>query len=167
MLKIYLAGPDVFRSNAIEHLAMMKELCTEMGFEGLAPLDNVINIDPNDVNTRKHSKLIFRANENLIKKCDVIIANLIPFRGACVDDGTSWEIGYGHALGKKIYGYTEFCDFSLINVTNFMFDITKQPEFEDIENFDNPVNLMIADSIDDSGGKILKTFEDCLNELKA
>lgn len=166
-LKIYLAGPDVFRNNAVEHLTKLKKLCSEMGFEGLAPLDNVIDIDINDVNTKKHAKLIFRANVELIKKCDIIIANLTPFRGACIDDGTAWEIGYGHALGKKIYGYTEFYNSSLINVTNYMFDISKQPDFTEIENFGNSVNLMIADSINDSGGEILKTFSDCLTKIKA
>lgn len=165
-LKIYLAGPDVFRSNAVEHLAELKRLCSEMEFEGLAPLDNVIEIDINDMNTKKHSGLIFTANVELIKECDIIIANLIPFRGACIDDGTAWEIGCGFALGKKVFGYTEFCDFSLVNVTKFMFDLDKQPEFPEVEDFGNPVNLMISDSILKSGGAIFKSFSDCLNELK-
>jgi nucleoside 2-deoxyribosyltransferase len=42
--KIYLAGPDVFLSNAIEIGQKKKDLCKKYGFEGHFPLDN--KIDP-------------------------------------------------------------------------------------------------------------------------
>ena len=40
MTKIYLAGPDVFLSNAIEVGNRKKKLCSQAGFTGLFPLDN-------------------------------------------------------------------------------------------------------------------------------
>ncbi|MFA5409635.1 MAG: nucleoside 2-deoxyribosyltransferase [Bacilli bacterium] len=161
-IKIYLAGPDVFRKNAIEHLESLKKLASQYGFEGLAPLDNVVIVSDEEIGTPVHSNLIFKANVDLIKKCDIIIANINPFRGACIDDGTAWEIGCGYAWGKMIYGYSDFCNLSLKAITQIMFDVNRQEEYSEIEDFGNTVNLMIVDSIKNSGGSIFKTFEDCL-----
>jgi nucleoside 2-deoxyribosyltransferase len=172
-MKIYLAGPDVFRENAVEHLDGLKNLCKKYGFEGLAPLDNVIEIPDEDKLTPKHSNLIFKANYELIKKCDIIIANIEPFRGACIDDGTAWEIGCGFAYGKRMYGYTCYNDSTLVGVTQHMWDMEDHNfeggtnvEYTEVENFGNCVNLMICDSIKESGGVMLKTFEDCLAKLR-
>lgn len=165
MLKIYLAGPDVFREDAIQHFETLKELCAKWGFIGMAPLDNTIQIPTDKLNTPKHSKAIFISNVGLIKDCDIILANLEPFRGACIDDGTAWEIGCGYALGKRIWGYSSFSNLSLRAVTNIMFDINRQEDFPLIEDFGNPVNLMISDSIKKSGGEIFKTFEECLENM--
>jgi len=163
--KIYLAGPDVFRKNAISRLNSLKRFATKYGHEGIAPLDNIIPIEDELKNTQAHSKLIFEANVQLIKDCDIIIANLEPFRGPSIDDGTAWEIGYGFALNKTIYGYSEFSDMSLKDITDMMFDLSKQKKYPEYEIMGNPVNLMIADSIKGSGGKIFKTFEMCLMDL--
>jgi nucleoside 2-deoxyribosyltransferase len=38
-LKVYLAGPEVFLSEAIA-IGLRKELCSRYGFEGLDPFDN-------------------------------------------------------------------------------------------------------------------------------
>ena len=174
-MKIYLAGPDVFRKNAVEHLDILKSLCNKYGFIGLAPLDNVIKVSSKDLNTPVHSNLIFKSNVSLIKECDVVIANLIPFRGACIDDGTAWEIGMAFALGKTIYGYTSYKDCSLQGVTEEMWDMYNFygdnsfcvcADYTEVENFGNCVNLMISDSILDSGGSIELTFEECLISLK-
>ena len=165
MLKIYLAGPDVFRQDAIKHFQELKALCEKWGFVGCAPLDNTIEIPVYKLGTQDHSRAIFLANVNLIKECDVILANIEPFRGACIDDGTAWEIGCGYALGKKIWGYSSFSNLSLKAVTNIMFDINRQEEYPIVEDFNNPVNLMISDSIKKSGGDIFKTVEECLVDM--
>ena len=104
MLKIYLAGPDVFEQNAIEQGKALKELCRQYGFEGVFPLDNEIICDgtPYEV-----AKTIREANIELINACDIIMANLNPFRGLEPDSGTVYEVGYATALGKKVYGYAE------------------------------------------------------------
>lgn len=39
-LTIYLAGPDVFRPDALTHGQNLKALCAEFGHRGLYPLDN-------------------------------------------------------------------------------------------------------------------------------
>ena len=163
--KIYLAGPDVFRSNAISRLNSLKRFAERYGHRGLAPLDNVLNIADSEKGTPKHATLIFEANVDLIEECDVIIANLEPFRGPSIDDGTAWEIGYGYARGKKIYGYSALSDKSLEEITKMMFDMSKQTKYPNIEKMGHSVNLMIQDSIVASGGKIFKTFEECLIDL--
>jgi len=42
----------------------------------------------------------------LIKSCDLVIANITPFRGPSADVGTVYEMGFAHALGKKVFAYT-------------------------------------------------------------
>lgn len=36
---VYLAGPDVFRSNAAEYFRTLSRACDEFGMEALAPFD--------------------------------------------------------------------------------------------------------------------------------
>ncbi len=104
MIKIYLAGPDVFETDAIEQGERLKQLCRQYGFEGLFPLDNEISFDaaPYEV-----AKTIREANVALIEECDIVMANLTPFRGLEPDSGTVYEVGYAAALGKKVYGYAQ------------------------------------------------------------
>lgn len=35
-----------------------------------------------------------------------MIANITPFRGPSADVGTAYEMGFAHALGKKVFAYT-------------------------------------------------------------
>jgi nucleoside 2-deoxyribosyltransferase len=49
---------------------------------------------------------ISAVNEELIKTCDLIVANLTPFRGPSADVGTAYEMGFARALGKKVFAYT-------------------------------------------------------------
>ncbi len=154
--RIYLAGPDVFRDNAISWLKLMKERCTQNGFVGLSPFDNEAATPTQ----------IFKGNISLLNECDIVIANLVPFRGPNMDDGTAFEIGYAHALGKRIYGYMIHSELHLKTFTKVLYPEYKMSEFPIIEDFNYPRNLMIVDSIKASGGQIFLTFEDCLDDIK-
>ena len=102
MKKIYLAGPDVFLPNAIEEGERLKALCKEYGYEGLFPMDNVVSgKTPHEI-----AQKIQEANNQMIHTCDMVIANLSPFRGPEPDSGTVWEVGYAQAFGKKVFGYS-------------------------------------------------------------
>lgn len=159
--KIYLAGPDVFRNNALEHFKVLKDICKKYGFIGLSPFDNE-NFN-GILYSKEHSISIFNSNINLIKECDIIIANLNPFRGPNVDDGTAWEIGCAYILDKLIYGYTNTFNETLKQRTNNNYDLKKQLEFSNVESFaNNSVNLMIQESIELSGGCITNNFEECI-----
>ena len=97
MKKVYLAGFDVFAPDAVQRGARMKLACAEQGFLGLYPLDN-------EGGTAEE---IFRGNCALIDQADLVLANANPFRGDEPDSGTSFEIGYAFAKGKKIYLYLD------------------------------------------------------------
>ncbi len=102
--RIYLAGPEVFLTNAKEVGENKKRICLKHGFEGVFSLDAKIDFEgkpPEEVGLS-----ISKTNEELIKSCDILIANITPFRGPSVDVGTAFEMGVAHALGKKVLAYT-------------------------------------------------------------
>ncbi len=167
MKKIYLAGCDVFREDAEDYLNELKSLCEKHGFIGLSPFDVSHSFEGKPF-SQEHSQYTFYNNVCLIRDCDIIIANIIPFRGACVDDGTAWELGCGFAWEKMLYGYTMFYNLGLKEITEALYPQYKQTPFPVLESFnDNPVNLMIYEAIQMSGGKILETFEDCLFDIES
>ena len=95
--KIYLAGPDCFRADAFEHFATLKAEATSKGMHAFSPLDSEVDINAADI-----LKVIYEINVQDIDEADVVLANVEPFRGACVDDGTAFEIGMAAAKGKPI-----------------------------------------------------------------
>jgi nucleoside 2-deoxyribosyltransferase len=102
--RVYLAGPEVFLRNAKEIGDNKKNLCRKYGFEGVFPLDKEVQVKnkiPKEVGF-----CISEANENLIRSCKFVIANITPFRGPSADVGTAYEMGFAHALGKKMFAYT-------------------------------------------------------------
>jgi len=102
MKTIYLAGPDVFEPDPFAAGETLKQLCTEYGFEGLFPLDNAIeDFD----HPHKTAEAIRQANIDLIRRADIVMANLNPFRGFEPDSGTVYEVGFAEALGKPVFAY--------------------------------------------------------------
>jgi len=143
MKKIYIAGPDVFEKDSIEIGKRYVKLCSEYGFSGHYPLDNIVDFNQTK---QKIAQDIFLANEKLIDECDIIIANLNLFRGKEADSGTIWECGYAYAKGKKVYGYMESTrdylqEFPMAREENGQF---LDEENRYIEDFNYPINLMIA-----------------------
>ncbi len=165
MLKIYIAGPDVFEKNSIEIGERYSSLCKKYGFEGLYPLDNIVDFTQEK---RKIADDIFVANVAFIKDADIVIANLNPFRGKEADSGTVWECGFAYGLGKKVYGYKDdtrdyveqFNDDEKDLIGGIIFDKNEKA----IEDFNHPLNLMIACSAIEI---IQGTFEDVLKRIDA
>ena len=162
MKKIYIAGPDVFERDSIEIGKRYSLLCEEYGFSGHYPLDNIVDFNQTK---KKIAKDIFLANEKLIDECDIVIANLNLFRGKEADSGTVWECGYAYAKGKKVYGYMQSTrdylqEFPNAKEENGQF-LDEENRF--IEDFNHPINLMIACSAIKivAGG-----FEDVLKLIK-
>lgn len=140
-MKIYVAGPDVFRPNAAELAATARRLVEFRGHVALLPTDN----------EETTAEGIFRANLALITECDAVIANLNPFRGDEPDSGTSFEVGCAIALGKKVVGYVEDArpmadrlreKYGLPSpvVGSRVLD----PNGDMVENFGLPLNLMLS-----------------------
>jgi nucleoside 2-deoxyribosyltransferase len=158
---IYLAGPEVFLPNAQEVLQSNQKLCESRGFVTYTPFDGEIPTDSKrDLSLAKH---IFESNCELIQRSDLVIANCNFFRGACIDDGTAFEIGYAFALGKEIWGYRS--DLSPLHIksaevlavtphiSGYMIDVDGYLLNED---FGNSINLMLEFSIQKSGGKLME-----------
>ena len=102
-MKIYLAGFDVFRPDAVAYGESLKQACEDHGFTGLYPLDNTLE---RGVHGRAAAEMICRANLESIRQADCVMANLNPFRGHEPDSGTVFELGFATALGKDTWGYT-------------------------------------------------------------
>ena len=140
-MKIYLAGPDVFRPDALSWAEFARALLSDHGHQALIPLDN----------EETTAEGIFKANLELISEADLIIAKLNPFRGLEPDSGTAFEIGCAIALGKRVIGYLADARPQLEKfVEHFGGTVAKKdgrpidPEGMAIENFGLPVNLMIG-----------------------
>lgn len=107
MLKVYIAGPDVFFKDALEIGNLKKEICRKYGFEGVYPLDLLpddLFTDKYDLNSR--AKLIKKACVKGITESNILVANMTPFRGISMDVGTACEIGLADMADLDIYGYS-------------------------------------------------------------
>jgi len=156
MQKVYLAGPDVFLPDALEIGRRKKELCARYGFEGLFPFDNEIN--PSAA-TERPDNLIYRANERMIRRADLGICNLTPFRGPSADAGTVFELGMMVGLAKRVFGYTNDVDNFLVRTkrhTAVNFDaatnVCRDANAMSVEDFGNADNLMIDNALIEHGG---------------
>lgn len=163
-LKIYIAGPDVFKIDSKALGERYTNICSEQGYIGLYPLDNVIDLNQSK---QKIAQDIFVANKKLIEQCDIVVANLNSFRGKEADSGTVWECGYASGLGKEVYGYMntalsyldQFSDDEK-EIQNSVFVDSKGKVIED---FNYPINLMIACSVEKI---VVGGFEECLIWMK-
>jgi nucleoside 2-deoxyribosyltransferase len=166
MKKIYIAGFEVFKKDAIKIGLNYKEICKKQGFSGLYPLDN--EITGSDVEQIKNK--IWLENMKQILSSDIVIANLNPFRGAEPDSGTIWECAFAFGNNKIVYGYYDSnLGTSIIDRVKKSYNdnvIIKNDCFYDkdgcrIENLNSPVNLMLSHVRLVEGN-----FTDCVKQLK-
>jgi nucleoside 2-deoxyribosyltransferase len=102
-LRAYLAGPDVFLPNAAAQAAAKIALCAAYGLAGIAPYNPDLDMTlPSATLWRQ----IYEDDLRMMRDCDMIIANLTPFRGASADAGTLVELGWFLGAGKPAYGYS-------------------------------------------------------------
>lgn len=144
-LRAYLAGPEVFLPDAAEVGAQKQKLCAEAGFEGLFPLDQALDLD--GLSPQDQARRIFEANVNLMRRCDVIIANCTPFRGPSCDVGTAVEIGFMLGQGKPVFAYSNESSDYVDRVTAGRLAV---------ENFGLADNLMVACAVRASGGVFVR-----------
>ena len=159
MKKIYLAGPEVFLPDSLKVLEQHKSLCKEYGFLGLSPFDGVLT---NETGFDRAEKIFFE-NCKLIQKADIVLANCNTFRGALVDDGTSFEIGFAYALKKKIYGFIDvkkpLPEIVANKIQTTLHESGYRIDTEGYlvnEDFGNSINLMLEFAIKFAGGKFIE-----------
>lgn len=140
-MKLYIAGPDVFRPDAAQWAEDARALCRQAGHEALIPLDGV----------ETTAAGIYHANIDQIRAADAVLANLNPFRGCEPDSGTCVEVGFALALGKPVLGYIASMETTMERVWRLQGTGSvkggSRPVDRDglhIENFGLPLNLMLA-----------------------
>lgn len=146
---VYLAGPQRFESNAQEQYVAMKALCAQHGLYAIAPTDPVPGIpepDTDDIYTNAY--LTFLRQQQHVRDCDIILADLNDFHGWEPDSETSFECGMAFQLGKKLFGFMESTRKMIDRVPNF----GPSRDYRDAcgcnaENFDFPINLMFSGSM--------------------
>jgi len=160
--KIYFAGPDVFYREVFDIAKEKKRIIHDLSngrMIGCHPFDNDVEqmSDPMDM-----GRMISRENRKMMDQCDIILANITPFRGANIDDGTAFEIGYMMAQGKPVYAYSNAgTKLYIENVVSWadktegvsLSEIDKDGCIRDhdgavVEQFGFPCNLMIGDIIE-------------------
>lgn len=99
---VYLAGPEVFFPDVEAMAARLKALCAAHGLTGLFPTDAERPAD----DTTPLARAIYLGNVDLIDPSDAVIADISPFRGAGMDPGTAWEIGYAIARNLPVFAYS-------------------------------------------------------------
>jgi nucleoside 2-deoxyribosyltransferase len=153
-LRVYLAGPEVFLPDPLAVSRAKIEACTARGFIGVSPVDN--KIDVSNCSGHEAALRIAAANEAAIRSCDLMIANVTPFRGPSADVGTAYEIGFARMLGLPVFAYTNVAGTLLARMqqdpgavmqrgTN-RFEDRDHMAVEDYEGFDN---LMLSGAIAD------------------
>jgi nucleoside 2-deoxyribosyltransferase len=155
MLKVYLAGPDVFLPDAIQIGRRKKQLCLSHGLEGLFPFDNELPAPGAD---ERVDRLIYRANEAMMQSAHLGIFNLTPFRGPSADAGTVFELGLMVGLGKRVFAYTnDASDYAhRVHASSAALDLQTRPLRDasgmTVEDFGNADNLMIEWAVAEHGG---------------
>jgi nucleoside 2-deoxyribosyltransferase len=154
-VRAYLAGPDVFLREASALASAKRSLCQRYGLIGVAPIEDAI--DFSGLSKGEAALRIALTNERLIKECDLVIANITPFRGPSADAGTVYEMGYARGLGRPVFAYTNDSRSLLARMTednNFKLTQDGSGRYEDehqmhIEDFDCFDNLMLLGSVHD------------------
>jgi nucleoside 2-deoxyribosyltransferase len=171
-LTAYLAGPDVFLPDAAGMAARKIALCAEYGIKGVAPFNPDLDMSqPAHLLWRR----IFADDVEMMRGCDIIIANLTPFRGPSADAGTLVELGWFLGQGKPCWGYSNSAaPFAERSRTQIAAQPDPLPGIQ-IEDFGLADNLMVQGALD---GRLilppngisrpfesLELFELCLRRL--
>ena len=163
--RAYLAGPDVFLPDAVAHAARKRAICSAHGIEGLTPLAEGVS----------EWRAIFAGCVAMMERCDIVIANLTPFRGPSADAGTLVELGWFLGRGLPIFAYSNsavpFPERSRLHVAAVPDPLPGLA----LEGFDLPDNLMVPGAVETGGAPMfvpppgsapgfedLRVFERCV-----
>ena len=162
---LYLAGPERYDPDCLEQYDRMKALCRERGLEAVVPTDPVPGAAAADSDDPyANAYRVFLRQQQHVRDCDVLLANLNDFHGWEPDSDTSFECGMAYQLGKNLYGYMDDTRRMIDRVPN----LGPAHEYRDAcgcnaENFDYPINLMFSSSMPIWEG----SFEEALEQTAA
>ena len=183
MIKVYLAGPEVFLQNAREQLDIKIALTKAAGLIPVSPGDLAI---PQQPTRHEFGLAVSEIDERLMDSADAIIANLTPFRGIAADTGTVYELGFMCGRGKIAYAYSNVADDHYARTRAYYGgDTHHTPDGRErgrdglsLEDFDMVDNLMLDGGVERRGGVMVRrevpeaerytntsAFEECLKLL--
>lgn len=170
LIRVYLAGPDVFLSDAEAWLGRKKAICAGYGLAGVAPLDELTE-EPPDWAPLPEWRRIALKNEAHIRSCAAVIANLTPFRGPSADVGTVYEVGFARGLGLRVFGYSTVAS-GFLDRTLATLPARQDPqgtwwdtEGLHVEQFGLFDNLMVEAAIEASGLAVVKEDQERWRDL--
>jgi nucleoside 2-deoxyribosyltransferase len=172
-MKAYLAGPDVFLPDAAAQAAAKIALCAAYGLTGIAPFNPNLDLSlPPALLWRR----IYGDDLRMMRDCDIIIANLTPFRGASADAGTRVELGWFLGTGKPCWGYSNSAEAFASRSQAHRAAVPDPLPGIAVEDFGLADNLMIEGAL--PGGLVLppdgvsrpfdglEVFELCLKRIR-
>ncbi|MEK7090084.1 MAG: nucleoside 2-deoxyribosyltransferase, partial [Patescibacteria group bacterium] len=118
---------------------------------------------------------IYRGDVSQVRESDIVVANCNSFRGALMDDGTAYELGYGNALSKPSYGYVSGAETYIERVTKrYPCHILKgagtyadKDGYLLVDDFGTRINLMMQCGMVVNGGRlVIGGFECCLRTVR-
>lgn len=165
---IYLAGPERYDVDCLEVYERMKALCRERGLQAVVPTDaapGVTPVESDDPYTNAYS--IFERQQQHVRDCDILLANLNDFHGWEPDSDTSFECGMAFQLGKALYGYMADARRMIDRIPN----LGPDHEYRDAcgcnaENFDYPINLMFSSSMPIWEGNFETALDKTVEDLR-
>jgi len=156
--RIYLAGPEVFHPDARALGEAKARLCAACGFEGIFPLDTSLELT--GLSKADQAARIYAADVDIMRRCDVMIGNLTPFRGVSMDSGTAFEAGFMRALGRPVLGYTNTALDYRTRAERYRATPRTWPDADGpqvaVEDFDLTENLMVEVAVRDSGFTVVR-----------
>ena len=176
---VYLAGSDIFRSDAETFTQCQIEICEKYNLEALHAVNNYTDIGLTD-KTNKAVINLYESNMYQMLEADVICANMNQFRGSEPESGTCFVTGFfagfneaikamGMAIPTKpIYAYI---DVPLSYKKRAEIWCKENPMREEagpdwkIREIEKYLNLMIEASIYETGAFITTGFEDCIKQI--
>jgi nucleoside 2-deoxyribosyltransferase len=158
---IYLAGPEVFLPQAVAIGEAKKAICRQHGYQGVLPLNT--ELGPSGCSPAEVGFQISALNEELIRSCDALIANMTPFRGISADVGTVYEMGFAVGLGKRVFAYTNVrADFASRTLAHLGPPLVRDREGRlcdrsgmFIEEWGLMDNLMLEGGLHSHGGELI------------
>jgi len=182
-IQAYLAGPDVFLPEPIEIGKLKKALLLRYDIEGHYPFDNELPKDESLKDPRQLALTIAKGNEDMMSKCNVVFANLMPWYGPGADNGTTFEMGFMSARAMHdpnilIIGYypdgipEQFSDRIAKEVYDGKVKVNDKGYLvstetgRSVESFGLQDNLMIVGAIQKTGGKIYSSLEEAAADVK-
>lgn len=154
--RVYLAGPDVFRPDALAWGEEAKGVARRFGLDATFPLDDAGKTD--------HAARIFAACIRQLAQADAVVANLTPFRGVSADVGTAFELGWAHANEYPLFAWSSDTRPLIERVSDI--EATQQGRRVDakgwqVEDFHLADNLMLIEAL---AAPIRTSLEDAMRD---